>query len=361
MLGVLFWDDFSPPDEYYYYPPGIVIHPRIFPYMQIGLPTDLQGHLGFYVRLNDAVLVEQGELMPGIMTSLPALQFQGQGLDETLGDLSFSKPPFIFSATGEMNQIGTLNISLPALLDEIIGLAGVTGQLVATRPRFKLDGVGLVNPQGTLSVSMPKRTMSQTGLIGLTGTLSLTLPSLKGLLSSLSSIEGQIAITLPLLLASLRDLPATYLNMVMNLRNYALTEFTNYNFNSMCRFNGKHLAADKTGIHDLDLGSADDGDYIDWNFRTGYLDLHQKVKKRLKQAWLSYKSDGDLIVSACLPDGTIYEYEVDGVEIVENGMRVKFGKGIRSKYVALDVKNVDGSSIELDTIKLHFDKTAKVR
>jgi hypothetical protein len=153
----------------------------------------------------------------------------------------------------------------------------------------------------------------------------------------------------------------SYLNMVMNIRNAALTLYDNYDFNSLCRFNGKHFGATKTGIFDLDTGDLDDDDIIDWNFRTGYLDMEQKTTKKLRQAWLSYKSSGNIILTVVQPDGTEYEYTLEGIETDDTGLRVKFGRGLASKYVALDVKGVDGSTITLDTLRLTLDKLSAMR
>jgi hypothetical protein len=61
------------------------------------------------------------------------------------------------------------------------------------------------------------------------------------------------------------------------------------------------------------------------------------------------------------PDGEEYEYSLEGIYITETGVRVKIGKGLRSKYVALDIKNVDGSTLTLDALKLHLDKVMKER
>jgi hypothetical protein len=89
--------------------------------------------------------------------------------------------------------------------------------------------------------------------------------------------------------------------------------------------------------------------------------MEQKFRKRLIQAWLSYKSNGDLMVTVIQPDGMEFEYPVDGLGVTEDGVRVKFGKGIHSKYLALDIKNQDGSTITLDALKLHLDKINKER
>jgi hypothetical protein len=149
--------------------------------------------------------------------------------------------------------------------------------------------------------------------------------------------------------------------MVMNLKNQALTIYKNYNFNSMCQFNGVPLGATKTGIYNLNSGETDDGTVIDWNIKTGLIDLEQVVKHKLRQAWISYKTNGDILFTVILPDGTEYEYALKGIDNTENGLRVKFGKGIRSKYIALDIENINYSTFELDELKLHFQKTQQVR
>jgi hypothetical protein len=194
-----------------------------------------------------------------------------------------------------------------------------------------------------------------------TGILSTTLPVIETTFTGLTPIEGDIDLAIPLFLIQSLFSPSDYINMVMNLRNQALTTYKNYKFNSMCRFNGRHYGATATKIYDLDIGLTDEGTEIEWNFRLGYIDLEQKIKKRIAHAWMSYKSDGDLIATIITPEGDEWEYPVTAVNNTENGIRVGFGKGIKSKYVALDIKNVDGSNIVLDTIRLNFDRLEKQR
>jgi hypothetical protein len=52
---------------------------------------------------------------------------------------------------------------------------------------------------------------------------------------------------------------------------------------------------------------------------------------------------------------------LDEVYEEETGLRLKFGKGIRSKYVAIDVRNTDGSDITLDAMKIMMDKAGPAR
>ena len=301
------------------------------------------------------------ESHPGIDVTLPTLQFNGTGICDCIGHFNTAIPSLISNIQGYFNEIGTLDANIPGPRFSASGLTGEVGDLAVLLPMLALNAKAEVSEVGNLSVTLPSLTCKMTLEEDLVGNLILTLPFQRIALNGYLSAFGNLAVTIPMLKLSLSATPFSYLNLVMNIRNRALTEYTNYNFNSFCRFNGKHLGATSTKIHDLDTGDTDDGDLIDWNFRTGYLDLEQKFKKRLRQAWFSYKSNGDLIVTIVLPAGTEYEYDLEGYEETENGVRVKFGKGIRSKYIALDVRNVAGSSVVIDALRLHFEKSGGVR
>jgi hypothetical protein len=220
-----------------------------------------------------------------------------------------------------------------------------------------------VGAAGVLTVSIPMPVIDFTLLQGAVGTLTFSIPVPEISLSGNLSAEGTLSITIPMQDINLASFTATntYLNMVLNIRNQALTLYTNYPFNSMCRFNGVHLGATSTKIHNLESGENDDGTLIDWNIRLPYFDLEQKMKRRITHVWLSYKSSGDFIATIITPSGDEWEYPVEAVNTTENGIRVTFGKGIKSKYVALDVKNTDGSDIDLDTIRIQFDQFNKKR
>lgn len=277
----------------------------------------------------------------GFALVLPALKFSGVGVIDNLGAMDLLLPGLVFQSEGVINEAGSLAINLPGLRFSGRGEVGETGSMDISLPKLRVSFGGYEFSNGTLSVVIPAQEISFSGIISETANLAVNIPMFKLVFDSIQ----------------IQDC----LNMVMNLKNRGFTLYTNYVFNSLCRFNGKHLGMTENRIYDLDSGTTDDGTPIDWNLRTGYLDLHQKIKKKLRQAWFSYKSDGNIIVTTVSPDGTEYEYDLEGIEVTEDGIRVKFGKGLKGKYVALDVKNVDGSSITLDTLKLHFEKIMKER
>jgi hypothetical protein len=283
---------------------------------------------------------EQFVTAPGIAVILPALVFESTGYDSAQGTLSLTLPMLSFVSLGSDAPMGELLLTLPALK----GLFSAS-----------------VNETGVLSLTIPSLQFISTGMDGATGTLTLTIPQFVWAASLYGTVEGVLTLSIPMLEGMFVSSPQSYHNMVLNIRNNALTEYDNYDFNSFCRFNDKHLGATTSKIFDLDTGTTDNGTLIDWSFRTAYLDLEQKFKKKLRQAWISYKSDGNLIVTVVYPDGTQYEYPLNAIEITENGVRVKFGKGIKSKYIALDISSVDGSTLTLDAIRLHLEKEDKLR
>ena len=397
----LYLSEFPVPDVFTQ-PPGMCMFPRMYPVLRVGEDGDIRGSFFFAPRASSYIRVGEdgdirinsrflpklemdGYLIPEIEGSLgfsfgfvsslallgelnlglyapsrPMVQIKMSGWDETLGVLNVNLWQKISDMEGEVSCLGSLNISLPLKMSSLLAYDEVMGTLsVSLKKAFY--GSGLFSETGVLGITLPRQGSSIFGDNGIGGTLSVTIPIDRISITGLRSVEGVLSLSVPLLTVAFAMLSSTSPTMVMNLRNKALTIYENYDFNSLCRFNDRHFGATSTGIYDLDLGDTDNGTLIEWNFKTGYLDLEQKFKKKLRQAWFSYKSNGDLIVTVVLPVGTEYEYPLDGIYQTETGLRVKFGKGIRTKYFALDVKNVDGSTIDLDELKIHFEKIEKVR
>lgn len=292
----------------------------------------------------------------------PMQEVSFTGILDCIGSFNFETPMSLITIEGHIDEVGSFNIAVPAMEISLTGLTGQIGDLTVRTPMQVFTATGIVSETGDLTVTTPMMKLVFTGAQDvIVSALALTVPMQEISFTGILSPFGTLSLVVPMMEITFKGLPASYLSMVLNLRNQGLTEYTNYDFNSLCRFRGRHLAATSTGVYELDSGETDDGDQIDWNIRTGYMDTEQKEKLRLRQAWVSYKSNGDLIMTVILPDGSEYEYDLEGYDVTENGVRVKFGKGIRSKYVALDLKNVDGSSLTLDAIKLHLDKTGLVR
>ena len=325
-------------------------------HLNVTIPMMIGDYLGTFLEGNVSAVVVDFNL------TIPMLQLGMEGEVSSVGTIDVSIPMMQFEAEGIINEIGEINVTFPRLKVSMTGDTSVVGTIGVTLPALKAILSGVDETFGILSVTLPALRVSLSGLLGASGTINVSFPMMIMNFAAIDSIDGQLVVSFPMMRAQFNTLTAEddFINMVMNAKNKALTEYSNYNFNSFGNFNGKNIGAMSDGLYDLS-GDRDDGDFIEWNFRSGYLDLEMKNKNKLRQAWFSYKSNGDLMITVILPSGEKYEYDIIGYSEEADSSRVKFGKGIRSKYVMLDVKNVNGSTISLDHIKLHYQGTDKKR
>lgn len=308
-----------------------------------------------------------GSLSYGIEGSmaftLPIVTVQFDSILSIEGTLQVNLPMLTVSFSAHDSIEGALSFTIPKQSVKFTGWQEIEGALNVILPIQGVKLAGFVNENGVLNVTIPMLRFTGTAEGSNEGVLSFTIPSYRISFDGYSSTEGDLHVTIPMIIFHAEQTIEAddYLTMVMNTKNKALTVFDNYNFNSLCAFGGKHFGATDDNIFDLDTGKTDNGTMIEWNFKFGYLDLEQKQKKKLVEAWLSYKSDGDIKFTVVQPDGEQYEYVLQGIDTTETGLRVKFGKGIRTKYVALDVSNIEGSSIDLDELKLHLANSTFVK
>lgn len=334
---------------------GLSFSPRLDGTMDYSPPREIYtDDLSFSPRIKGGMIYsdEQGTLQ----FILPSLRITFDALVSIEGTIQFILPSLDISLSGALSAEGDLSFAIPKPSVKFTGWQETQGVLDVLLPRWGAKFTGSINENGVLTVNIPMLRFTGEAESLNEGTLSFTIPSYRISFDSYLSAEGDLNVTIPMILFHAEQLIEAddYLTMVMNTQNKALTLFENYLFNSMCAFNGKHFGATDTGIFDLDAGTKDNGVPIEWNFKIGYLDLEQGQKKKLVEAWVSYKSDGDVKFTVVQPDGEQYEYVLQGIDTTETGLRVKFGKGIRTKYIALDVSNIEGSSIDLDELKLHL-------
>ena len=294
----------------------------------------------------------------------PPLTVYGEGIATNQGIANIVLKAFVLSSSGILSIVGSnSSLSFPSLRLVAVGEISNKGIAEILFPKFTLTGLSAPDITGVVSILFPSFNVFAQGVSGCIGTFEVSFPcfTLSAFVSSnsLGTLEKSFPMFSIFGQGVLSDIE--YLTMVLNLRNKALTLYEAYSFNSFCQINGLNFGADSVGIYNLDSGITDDGSVINWNFRIGYLDLEQKTKKKLTQAWMSYKSDGDIVLTVIQPDGQEFEYLLEGINETEEGVRVVFGRGLRSKYIALDIRNENGSMLDLDVIKLHLLQTGKQR
>lgn len=270
-----------------------------------------------------------------LIATLPALRMSATGKFWTTGRISATLPMLSTSMTGTTNRAGTISVSLPSLRGSLSGTTLLHGNMAKTLPMISTLILGSTGGISTVSVRLPMLTISSTGHVSIIGTINVTLPPL-GTAQVERIWEGAVDA------------------LCLNIKNHGLTRYEDYPYYGMCSFNGKHIGCYTDGIYEIGNRHLDDnGSDIELRIRTGFLDLEAKnVLQKARHAILTYKSNGDIVLTVVLNDDTEYEYEVENFSHDNVERRVKFGKGLDRRYIAFDLKNVAGSSFELDMLRV---------
>lgn len=145
----------------------------------------------------------------------------------------------------------------------------------------------------------------------------------------------------------------------MNVRNAAVSEYTNFPFNSFAalRHGGRAvtLMAGPDGIYVLG-GATDDGAPIKAAVRLGLTDFGSAALKRVANGFIGYTSDGSLKMVVVTTDGgrkkeNWYSLKPRSANSPVDG-RFDVAKGLTARYWGWAVENIDGADFSLDDLKV---------
>lgn len=271
-----------------------------------------------------------------VSVSLPRLTSAGTALNGRVSTAAVSLPRIV--VTGAVYGDGLLSAaaSLPALTIAVEIDAGRVAEASITLKKIALAAAGYSGTVGTATVSLPIFTMDGAGHGEYIGQASIELPML------------QLVATLPVQ----TGLTETVSVFAMNTKNGALTNYDNFSFNSMTRFNGLELMANSSGIFAI-TGNLDESAIIDAYARTGITDFGTPNHKRVDYAYIGYRSDGEMRLKLIVDEHHEYEYQVYPRNYDDiHGNRLKLGRGAKGTYWQIEIGNVDGSNIEGDFLQL---------
>ena len=363
----LYWDDYALMGIEWGQAGGIVIFPMVEVNLLNGERGDINASLPILIRVKGDMAVftmegslplsfgMSGEIAPyeegtfGISIDLIEGTFSGEIYP--VGIFGFAIPELEGEFTVTINEGASFAVTLPLASPEFQASSSIGGTFNIDLPSFASILNSAVGAIGTFNIVLPAISFSPQNSTGVVGTFNITIPFQRGSFGAALSANGTIDIEIPALLVEFASGEGDYKSMIINLKNSALTEL-DVDANSMGHFRGKNLYATPDGIYEMNS-------VTDWYFTTEYFPVEKGFKVRLKQAWVSCKFTENVIVTVMLPDGSEYEYALESYSEGEYNSRVKFGKGIRTKF--LKIKFSGSNSFELDEIKLHYDKTDKKR
>jgi hypothetical protein len=282
-----------------------------------------------------------------------------------MGNLVLSgKLPLIRTSTGftGFQRYNVVSGKLPFLLGSLHGKTGEIGSFKGKIPFLKTSGFnGLAHAIGTFSGRLSYFKGEFTGLSGSIGSFSGALPLI---LTPSSFIDnrnrtGSFSIVFPVLLGTFHGdiIPVTYNRkaIVMHLFSHAVSEYKNYNFNSLAHFNGVFLGANEKGLYPLG-GDDDLGIPIQAFIRSGVIDFVMKSIRNLpKEAWVAYRSKGQMEFIVEEDEHNCYRHILDeqaiGIAEVRPGGK-SLGKGYKGRFYRFTFKNLGGSDFDLESIRV---------
>lgn len=136
-----------------------------------------------------------------------------------------------------------------------------------------------------------------------------------------------------------------------------ISEYDNYNYNSLTSFKGKFYGASDTGLYELD-GEDDGGAPINAEIGSMMLDFGSSKQKRVRTAYLGYTATNQLVLRVkSVSQGQLTEdwYEAREVESAEapRANMVYVGQGLKSRYWQFELVNVDGGDFEIDLLEMY--------
>jgi hypothetical protein len=138
---------------------------------------------------------------------------------------------------------------------------------------------------------------------------------------------------------------------VLNTETGALSKYTNFGFNSFCEFKGHNLAASPDGIYLLE-GSDDDGTDIEASFSPGINDFESAQKKRMLNAYVMFKGDGQCYLKVTGDDGVQYEYLLESIGERTRTVKAKIGKGLKGRSFETEICNIGGTDFDIQEMLL---------
>lgn len=221
---------------------------------------------------------------------------------------------------------------------------------------------------------------SATGIVGIVGTASASLslsakPSaVVGVIGSAAAslrldaspvlriaVVGSASAALSLGACALAEIAEVYAAWLLNLRSRGHAQYSNYPFNSLFLLDGRYYGISANGIEEL-TGGEDNGASIGFSLETGNHDFGTYTQKRLTDALLLLRTEGDMEVSTVhgdTEDVSTYSLASDGNAWLHERRR-KLAKGSRATTWSVGLKNVAGADFSLSEMTLLIEPLDKI-
>lgn len=282
---------------------------------------------------------------------LPLLEVAGEFLSGSVMDVALTLP--ILQVTAEFTSPAYLDA---ALVLPLLQINATIGELdipvgVLTFPMLQVSGEFLNGNLATGDLVLP--------IVEVSGEATVSTELSGALILPLIEVYGYIPDSVVLTEPDGTSTTVASFALVLNVEREGVTEYTNFPFNSFAEFEGHYLAAGESGIYEL-TGGTDAGDNIEALYRTPMQDASTSFLKHPEDVYIGAISEDDLKVTI-LADGNV-EYEgsiISGSTTKIVTRKSKIGKGIKSRYWAVQIENVNGGDFMAESEEIVLKPVAR--
>lgn len=264
-------------------------------------------------------------------------------------------PIITILANGKVSILGRLNKYIPGIILTASGIQDILGQAELSIPAIQITAVGYSSILGSLAVNIPSIQLTAYGSTSFSARLSCIVKAISLSASAYWLGTNYANLTVPAVQLKASALATAIYAFALNTSSLGLTSYTNFNFNSLCVFNGKALGASSIGIHLLE-GTEDNGENIPWRIETGALKMGFN---RPTYCRIAGNLPEDTTVTVEELTGGIYEGIVESRSTEVDELRISFGKGLRSKYMKFALYGNSYQETVIDNISIYGYKSAK--
>lgn len=318
-----------------------------------------------------------------ISITLPSLAVATESTSGNVGHFDIDFIPLTMSlyGGGQVNivfpsvtgNISTIQGSLIAIAANLPSLVGAIGSSIDSLGQIEIELPGITGSVhvfseiiGHISGAIPVLDFYGHTMVGSVGSLSTELPIIFYESVLLGGGLVQIDVTLPCTIltasGSLEDASITYRTIVMNTKNFGVTEYGDIELKGMVDVFGKTIAINSNSL--VQIGhTLDNTAQINSTLQTGTIDFSGPAFTKPKDIWLNLRSGKKIQLTIKDNEVPTNEATYDSENFVEDlkKTRVKVGRGYSAEFFDLTINNVDGDLIDLTNIHVHGERLRKKR
>jgi len=270
-------------------------------------------------------------------------------------------PQLLMAGNTGVSAVFAPTIALPTLAMTVV--QQTVAQLSLPAPLQTLQLTGQIGVGAALGVRVPPPVLNLHAVTGKTATLAIPLPApqlvFQGALATVGVLRLQ---TLPLGILfntvswpTAAQVSAQRVTYALQTERIALSQYTNYPFNSFVIFRGRKMGASTDGIFEL-VGDTDNGVPIQAEARFGITDMNTSHIKRVDRVYVGYRGAHGhqvLIVRVMTNESQQRDYGVPpSIASGLHGARAVLGKGVEARYWQFGILNRNGENFTLDTVEV---------